>query len=272
MKYKIDHDYHIHSQLSTCSNDPEQTPQRILDFAVKNGLKTICLTDHFWDETVEKLPTGGWATEVYQKQNFAYICQAKPLPTANDVEFLFGCETEMDMHGKLGISKERMNEFAFIIIPTTHMHMNEFSVSKEDFCKPERLAKLWVERIDMLLDKDLPFYKMGLAHPSCSLINVASEEAFLHTLDLIDEKEMARVWKKAAAKGLGIELNTGDAARVLKCDVVYKMFKLAKEQGCKFYLGSDAHHPKEHTDSLPFFEKAIEKLGLTEEDKFHIGK
>ena len=38
MKFQIDHDYHIHSKLSSCSRDPEQTNERILQYAKENGL------------------------------------------------------------------------------------------------------------------------------------------------------------------------------------------------------------------------------------------
>ncbi len=53
MRYAVDHDMHIHSGISVCSKDPEQTPGRILKYAVDNNLKTIVLTDHFWDEAFE---------------------------------------------------------------------------------------------------------------------------------------------------------------------------------------------------------------------------
>ena len=52
MKYQIDHDLHIHSFLSTCAKNPEQTPRRILSQAQEAGLTTLCLTNHFWDEDV----------------------------------------------------------------------------------------------------------------------------------------------------------------------------------------------------------------------------
>lgn len=52
MRYAYDHDFHIHSALSLCSRDPEQSPERILKYAQDNRLKTVCLTDHFWDERV----------------------------------------------------------------------------------------------------------------------------------------------------------------------------------------------------------------------------
>jgi hypothetical protein len=38
--------------------------------------------------------------------------------------------------------------------------------------------------------------------------------------------------------------------------------------GCKFYLGTDAHHPDAFVKSKAIFEGAIERLKLTEDDKF----
>ena len=63
MKFKVDHDLHIHSQLSACSRDPEQTTQRLLEHAREDGLTTICVTDHFWDDVVEG------ASDWYAPQN-----------------------------------------------------------------------------------------------------------------------------------------------------------------------------------------------------------
>jgi hypothetical protein len=33
MRYKIDHDFHIHSGLSSCSSDENQNAERILKYA-----------------------------------------------------------------------------------------------------------------------------------------------------------------------------------------------------------------------------------------------
>lgn len=52
MRFKADHDYHIHTFLSVCSNDEVQVPSAILGISKELGLKEICLTDHYWDETV----------------------------------------------------------------------------------------------------------------------------------------------------------------------------------------------------------------------------
>ena len=90
MKYIIDNDLHIHSKISSCSNDPDQTKERILRYAEENGLRTICLTDHFWDEAVDG------ASDWYQPQNYKHISTSIPLPQVENVRFLFGCETELN--------------------------------------------------------------------------------------------------------------------------------------------------------------------------------
>lgn len=266
MRYVYDNDLHIHSRLSACSNDPAQTPERILEYARTNGLKTICLTDHFWDSAVEG------ASEWYRPQDFAHISVSRPLPQAKGIRFLFGCETEMDKYMNLGISRERFDEFDFVLIPTTHFHMVGFTIAEEDNT-PERKAKLWIEKLDALFDKDLPFRKIGIAHLACCLIESTSRAANARVLDLIDEQEMERVFRRAAALGCGIEINADDMIfEDGERESVLRIFRTAKRCGCKFYLGSDAHHPVWLDQAKDLFENAIDLLELTEDDKFVIGE
>ena len=68
LEFIVDHDLHIHSKLSLCSSDPEQNNERILQYAKENNLKTICITDHFWD-----YPNVECEQDWYRKQNFVNI-------------------------------------------------------------------------------------------------------------------------------------------------------------------------------------------------------
>ena len=111
MQYILNHDLHIHSRLSSCSGDPTQTPEAILSSAKKNELNLICLTDHFWDECV---PGASRWYDTYHK--YSDISKALPLPSDPEVEFLFGCEVDMDKNGVIGISKEKYDLFDFIIV------------------------------------------------------------------------------------------------------------------------------------------------------------
>ena len=263
MRYKIDHDYHIHSKLSLCSGDPEQSNDRILRFAEENGLKKICLTDHFWDETVEG------ASKWYKWQDYPHICEALPLPPSDKVEFLFGAETDLNKFMTLGMSKGRFEKFGFVIIPTTHLHMTN-NITEEDGATPEGRAKVWLSRLDGVLDMDLPFGKIGIAHLACSLI-AKEHEDYIKVMQLLPEDELRRIFTKAARVGVGIELNMFDMQYPdEERDIILRPFRIAKECGCKFYLGSDVHHPDEYDEFFKIFERAITDLGLTEDDKFHI--
>ncbi len=73
VQYIIDHDY-LHLQLSLCSNDPAQTPGRMLQYAKEQGLTSLCLTDHFWDEAIP-----GALGRFYQKQTVPSRCSKKAL-------------------------------------------------------------------------------------------------------------------------------------------------------------------------------------------------
>ena len=267
MKYTFDHDYHIHSQLSLCSSDPEQSAQRILQYAKDCNLKTICLTDHFWDETVPG------ASSWYQQQDYSWICQAKPLPKDDQVEFLFGCETDMDKHHTVGLALDHFDRFDFVIVPTTHLHMTGFTLTEEQATSLETRAELWVSRFEALLNQPLPFGKVGVAHLTCSLAEPRSHEGYLKLLDMLPEEDLQRLFAKAAEVGLGIELNYSDMSfQDSETDTVLRPYRIAKHQGCKFYCGSDAHHPRTFPLCQNVFQRAIDLLGLEESDKFHIAR
>ncbi len=267
MKFKYDHDLHIHTHLSACSGDKRQTPEYILEYARTNKLHTVAVTDHYWDRTV---PTPSpW----YEPQNFDNIVNSCPLPSYDGVKFLFGCETDMNRELTIGIPKERYNDFGFIIVPTTHMHMKGFTIYPEDADSEARKSLLWVKRLEALLNSDMPFNKVGVAHLACPLIFKSAEGRgrYLKTLELIPGVEMERLFAMAKERGVGIELNSADLSfSDSETDTVLRMFKIAKNQGCKFYLGTDAHHPEDFKDAYEIFDRAITLLDLKESDKFDI--
>ena len=263
-RFVYDQDLHLHSQLSSCSNDPGQTPARILQYAEEVGIKTLCLTDHYWDASI---PTkSNW----YRPQDFDHIASSRPLPQKDGIRFLFGCETDMSMDFTLGIPESRFDDFDFIVIPTGHLHMSE-NIAPEDRASTDARARLWTERMEAVLDKDLPFHKVGLAHPACCLLAPSSREAYLETLEKIPTADMERVFGKAAALGVGIELNSDDMNfSDAETDMVLRMFRIAKAAGCKFYTASDSHHPDYFSKCPAIFERAIKLLDLKESDKFII--
>jgi histidinol phosphatase-like PHP family hydrolase len=271
MRYVFDNDLHIHSQLSSCSGDAEQTTDAILAYAKENGLTTICLTDHYWDEQVpSKAADCGWFSW-YAKQDTAHIREALPLPQCEGIRFLFGCEAELDRYLTLGLSLTAFDMFDFVAISTTHLHMQQFTC-RGDEDKAER-AELYRRRLEAVLDLDLPFHKIGISHLTCGQIYT---DHHTEVLDCITDEQFRTLFAKAAARGVGIELNFNGAAlkapeRAAERESVLRPYRIAKAEGCKFYFGSDAHHPAHLASEKKKAEAIIDLLELTEEDKFRVG-
>ena len=264
MTYTYDHDLHIHTHLSPCSGDPEQTAARILRYAKERGLHTVCLTDHYWDEA---LPMN---SSFYRPQTLSHLKKILPLPEESGITFLFGCETELDAMGRIGIAPERYDAFDFIIVPTSHMHMGEIVIRADLYRTAEQRAAAWISRIDTLLNSDLPFHKVGLAHPVTHLLVRGDDDAYLALLDAIPESEMRRVMSRAAALGVGIELNADCPA--LDPERVLRPYRVARECGCKFYVGGDAHTPKALDGVGAHIGRLIAALDLEECDKMAMPK
>ena len=265
MKFAVDHDFHIHSFLSLCSEDEGQTPEAILAYAKKNGLKKICLTDHMWDDSICSF-TGD---HFYAYQNIPHVKQSLPLPQDPDVEFYFGCETEFDKFFRVGLARENFDQFDFVIIPTTHTHMVGFTLAEEDNTE-ERRAALFIERLDALLDLDLPFEKIGIAHLTCCFAGVDSKKDSQHrVLASIPDAELYRIFGRIAKAGAGVELNEDMFQyNEEELEVQLRFYRIAKECGCKFYLGSDAHS-RDWLERVPaVFERFLELFPLEESDKF----
>jgi len=259
MQFAVDHDYHLHSNLSRCSRCPEQTPERILQYARENDLKTIVLTDHFWDCDVPS------EKKFYEYQNFEHITQSLPLPQEEGIRFLFGGETDMDQNGVLGIRPEHYDALSLIVVPTTHFH---FFVSKTAPVQ-ERVEQFFF-RFDALLAADLPFEKVGLAHITCNLI-APSREEYMQVISQLPEAELRRRFDRTARLGMGVELNFPVFGLTEEeQEIMLRPYLLAKDCGCKFYLGSDAHNTDDLNRVMKKFHWYVEALELKESDKFSI--
>ena len=197
MRFIADHDFHIHSTISPCCHDENQTPEAILKYAKENGLKKICLTNHLWDEAVKS------EAEWHDRQQFKYVSSVLPLPQDENVRFLFGAEADMDYNYVVGVSEEHYDAFDFIVIPTTHMHLAGNTVRKR-IETPEEAAEIWVKRFQELLKKELPWHKTGIAHLTCGHIFKGRTPEVIR---LLEDDILYDLFEKCSRKGVGIELN-----------------------------------------------------------------
>lgn len=259
MRYIADHDYHIHSTVSPCCHDPNQTPEAIYEYAKRNNYKKICLTNHLWDQNVKSV------AEWHEKHRFECLTSVLPLPDDGSVKFCFGAETDMDMNYVVGISKERIDAFDFIVVPTTHLHLSGYTI-EHNVDSVQGRAEAWINRFRALLKQDFPWHKMGIAHLTCGHIYGSKTPEVIAN---IPDSALYELFAESAEKGLGIELNIKslNISEELK-SILFRPYYIAKDCGCKFYLGSDSHKVKALDEAKENFENVITILDLKESDKF----
>ena len=98
---------------------------------------------------------------------------------------------------------------------------------------------------------------ISIAHPFQPVGSFALRPAMQK---LISDNTYGELFTMAAGRGIGLELNGG-----VEQEECYRMFGIAKECGCKFTVGSDAHTP-ENMKKIFICEKLTETLGITEYD------
>ena len=271
MRYIVDHDFHMHSGGSMCSGDPNQTPGRILQYAVEEGFAAVALTDHFWDETVPMLQ-GGWGPDFYTSQNWAHITKQFPLPQAEGVRFLFGAEVDMTLDGAVGISAQRLAQMDILLISLSHFHMTDFTISAADAATAEGRAAVLLTKLERLLTYDLPWHKIGLAHLTGPKLGGGDPANHVAVLNHLKGERLTALLKKAAELGVGIELNTATFHFGSEAEeqAVVDFYAHAKACGCKFYFGSDAHCPDHFLPHRERGQRMADALGLTEADIFRV--
>jgi len=234
---RISHDVHVHTNLSSCSHDPEQTPANILQKAADLGLRTVGFADHLW---VSDLPG---ASNWYRPQDEKHVLQIRSqLPAGqHSVRVLIGCESEFTGTA-CGIDAARAAYFDFVLLPCTHFHMLNF-VRPAHLITASEQGALLLERLDKVLDYD---FVTGIAHPF-----VAVNQGQVHDemcRFLLQSDQLSRCLDKAAAKRISLEITKGYFPQLFgKVDAqfhdesVLPILEKAKRAGCLFHFASDAH-------------------------------
>ena len=88
-------------------------------------------------------------------------------------------------------------------------------------------------------------------------------------IKLLPDEKLYEIFTDCSEKGVGIELNmkTLSLSDEVK-SIMLRPYFIAKDCGCKFYLGSDSHSVKALETVKENFEDIITSLDLKEKDKF----
>ncbi len=232
-------DLHIHTFLSSCAR-PDALPENYLALCQAEGIRTVCFTDHFWDESVEG------ASPWYRPQNLGHVMRLRGLiPDQKDIRVLFGAETEFigsRMCGKkggiTGISPEAASNFAFVLIPANHFHMKGFTIPAS-VTDPAEIRLWMIENFTEAAATD-PGVPSGIAHPFEPMGFVAESRQAIFAA--MTDADYRHCFLTAAEHEKSIELNHSVLNNPFTCEYI-RIFSIANECGCRFHTGCDAHTP-----------------------------
>ena len=268
---KIKHDFHIHTLRSLCA-DPNATLDTFTDAIKREGLEKIGVSNHFWDAKIPPLSEDGYFTMQNLERISLDIPAIEKLREDTGIKVYFGCEAEYDpVHHDVAVAEETCEKLDFIIVPNSHTHLVMPKEYWDDFPKhKEFLVTAYRDIINSKVSK----YITAVAHPF-EIVGYSDERLKL-ILDTFTDDEFKRLFDETAERGIAYEINVSGMRLKTKeqIDELPKMrlYRLAKECGCKFIFGSDAHGQVELDYYSKWTEYVSELLGLTEDDIIEIAR
>ena len=236
---RIEHDFHVHTTLSLCADRNAATLDAYLELAKKQGIKKLGFADHMWDAAIPGASEG-----FYKQQDFVHVSQLRQAIRDNDgkygIKLYFGCETEYDpLRKDIALTEEIAQEFDFILVPNSHTHM----MMPKAYYEPKELhARFMLDAFRDIVSSPLAKYVTSIAHPFAAVCCPYDNRVLY---DLISPAQYREVFCMAKEADIAIEINIYNYPMDHLAEIMdhpsLRMFDLAKECGCKFTFGSDAH-------------------------------
>jgi histidinol phosphatase-like PHP family hydrolase len=269
---RISHDIHVHSNLSACAK-PEATPAAMLKACREQGIRCVGFADHLWDKTVPG------ASAWYQPQDLEHVLSIKKTLASDECQqisegmrVLVGCETEFLGGKKIGISRESASLLDFVLVPPDHFHMKDY-VFPAAVTEPAEIKEIMLRRFMEIMALEMatavvhPFYAMGFTPEVPHLVQ-----------SLISDNEYRECFTAARQARCAIELHTSAAKRHEAgsgddqfSPEFIRMMTIARECGCSFSIGVDAHSPELiRTDIYQRLERFAACCGISDSDMLQL--
>ena len=302
---KILHDVHLHNYLSSCCADNQATALSMVREAERTGLKLIGFSNHTWDESVPLPASSGFykkqsmAYEMQIKRELAdYTGDVKVLVGAEteycgmydvlgmdkeaalQLDYLLIPHTHVHMRNFVmaatpdvtrarAVLAERLSLVEGITPARAASIANSYPESELEPFMGEKtvdyvkyVSDFMVESFRSLMNNEMlksysDLIPVAVAHP---FQPVGSAPLHGDMLKRIADNTFGELFEMAARRGIGLEINN----RARNPEVV-RWIGLAKECGCKFTFGSDAHG-KDEMKLVFDVASCFDAVGLTDDD------
>ena len=259
---RVSHDFHIHTNLSLCA-DKSATLEMYIRKAKELSLERIAITNHMWDSSVCKWEhTEDGKREFYTVQDVDYISSVKKeieKHCSNDLKILFGCEAEYCYEKRRpAISVEAAEQMDILLVPNSHTHL---AMPSELYEPHRKHIEFMIDAFMDTVNSDVAKYVTAIPHPFMAVCSPYSNRELLSE---ITDDDFKRCFSAAAQKGIALELNPnflgGKSLTEIYNDPIFRMYRIGKDCGCKFTVGTDAHSEKDYEN----FEKIYIMTSLLE--------
>ncbi len=255
----IDHDLHIHTGLSPCCTDVNQTLHNIVAVCRDLGLHKIGLSDHAWLR--RSTTPADWGPNPRGFKKLAVELAA----LSPEITVLRGCEADTLAPGRFTIDRKFADTLDYVILATNHFHFREL-VEQPVAATPQGIAahmvRMFLAGVRSGLANIIPhvFMPMGFWEFYEPAVASISDCVFIET------------FAEAAAHDVAIEITAvylppppGVRRHTWNIDTPLRVLTLAKQAGCRFTFGTDSHA----LTSLPqilYLAPLLERLELTADD------
>ena len=223
---QINHDFHIHTNLSLCAARTV-TAQHYIDKANELGLDKIGFSNHMWDEKIQPC-----LNDFYETQSIPYNLKLKEeLKTLDNkgVKIYFGAEAEFHPVYGVALTEENAEKFDYIIVPNSHTHM---TMDKSLYEPYQKHVDFMVEAYKKILKSPVSRYILSMA-PRC-----VAGSCRPYDKSEKGEKSMANQVTNYKCPACTGPLRFDSATGKLQCDFCGSSYEVAEIE--KLYAEKDA--------------------------------
>lgn len=257
-------DLHIHTNRSFCAPS-STTVESYLPLCEKEGLRVLGISDHVYPTQV--IRNRGFADKDKVSHLTSLRGELKKAQEETGIRLLLGCE--MDLFPSTGplLSPEEGLNFDYILVAASHILNYPKMYADYDLSTPAKLRKLTLDQFFAACELRYPV-PVGICHPLYPICSPWEQEV----VDGISDTCLNECFSMAAERDISIEIHAclyrnGTALNEYGLSDSYlRVLSAAKNCGCKFHFGADAHNPDMFADKHDLLRKAAELIGITAED------
>ena len=239
-------DFHIHTYHSACAKR-DLTPDKIIRRAQEKGYQTIGFSDHLHEWSDPKI--------ISQLRD---ECESID---SGDLTIFIGAEADVISTTKISIDEELAKTLDFVSLAASHIHLKDY-IQQPASLEPSAVADHYLAMFMTAVQTkfvDLiphPFYTGGSHYGDMNIVMpLIKNDALINALEIAKDNGIAmEMSKKIFAPEYGKAL--------------WPFYRLCKEVGVKFAMGSDSHTLNEIGDTH-CLAPLVKELKLTDDDYWY---